>query len=963
MFKLKSLSAAILASGTAMGTLGVHAQEEEPMLEEIIVTGIRASLSQASDLKRNADSFQDSIVAEDIGKFPDQNVAESLQRITGVSISRAGGEGSQISVRSFGPEFNIVKLNSRTLAATTGGRSFDFQILPSELIGGADVIKTPTADLSAGSIGGYVNIRTPRPLDNPGFNAVGAVKANYNDMAEELSPEISGLISNTFADDTVGVSVGLSYKETEGHIDSYRATIWNEYSNTGGFGLPMGEDTLGEDLQPTDLEGSYGPGRTIYTMGGESRERVGATAAIQWEPSTNFSNTLDFFYTKLDLNRLRGGLTVPMQHAGNWTRAVVSDQGTLLEATLEATDLEMNVDTALSEDTTSAIGLNSVYTQGALTLEFDASYSRAKSDWEGDNSTSLRHSSFDEDGEIVPSEIHLDYSNDIPDLWTTGPNGEGASGMDVTDPSRVRAHWQHYDAHEIEDEITELKLDALYEIDAGVARSVKAGIAYEDRTVDRAVYGTQYDAETGNESWPWPGAMEVGPGSGSTRGWAGNDPDIGVVPASIFSLEDGYMSGVSGNFPRQWLQVNDWAAYADAGQAAVEELRPEHPLVQAGWDTVYKGANSYVNSEEKTEAYAMVNLEGELGDFIWSGNLGVRYVDIATTTTGRASRISLLRMDPDATPPPIINTADSEGLAPHSESRSEDHFLPSLNLKLDLGGGHILRTAASQAIARPNMLDANANYFEAPGVNSAVVRITGGNPDLNSYEVTAFDLGYEFYTENDNAFSATLFYKDIDNFISTIVTSGPWDGPVDPALEAAYAEEGRVVLFESERKDNRPGGTVQGLELATLYYLPGAMDGFGIQANYTYSDSEDKFLEQLNMPLVPEPDSGLEGFAKHSYNLIGFYDKDAFQARLAYNWRDTFMSSRSGGDMGMPTYTDEYGQLDMSMSYDFTDFLTVSFEGINLTNETRLTYLGQRDRVTLVEMTGRRFQVGLRATF
>lgn len=958
MFKLNKLSAAILCSAGSIGAFSAYAQENQEPIEEIVIHGIRGSLNAAADLKRTSNVIQDSIVAEDIGKFPDQNVAESLQRITGVSISRAGGEGAQISVRSFGPEFNIVRLNHRTLATTTGGRSFDFQILPSELIGGADVIKSPAADLSAGSIGAYVNVRSSRPLDNPGLNAVGAVKANYHDMSEEITPEISGLISNTFADDTVGVLVGLSYKETDGRIDNYRATIWNQYPGNGFGFLP---NTIGEDgrkladetgAPTTDMPGSYGPGRTIYTLNNENRERIGATAVLQWTPSDNVSHTLDLLYTKLELDRLGGGLQVPNQQHGNYTRAVVSDSGTLLEATIANTDLEMSVDTALSENTTSAIGLNSVFTAGALTLEFDAAYSKAEGDWEGDNSTALHHTFFDANGEKVYSEIHLDYSSDVPSLTTTG-------GLDITDPSKVRAAWQHFGASDVQDEITELKLDALYEIEAGVMQSVKAGVAYQDRTVSFNEYGTEFDGETGNESWPWPGAHEVGPGST----W-GNDPAVGEVPDSLFSLVDGYMSGLSGNFPRQWVQLNNWAAYREAGQAAVEAVRPDHPLVQAGWDTLYKSAGSYENSEENISAYVMANLEGELGGYVWSGNVGVRYVDITNTAAGRASRITLLRMDPESTPPPIRNTADSAFLAPHSEETSEQHFLPSLNLKLDLGGGHILRTATSQTISRPNMVDAGVNYTESPSVEAPLVRISGGNPGLKSYEVTSFDLGYEFYAESDNAVSVTYFYKDITNFIATISESGIWDGPVDPALAAAYAEQGQVVQYQfANRKANRPGGTIQGLELGALYYFPGVMDGFGVQANYTFSDSEDKGVAPLNAPLVPEPGSALEGFAKHSYNLIGFYDKDAFQARVAYNWRDNFMDSRAGGDMGMPTYTDEYGQLDMSMSYDFTDNLTMSFEAINLTNETRLGYVGQRDRVTLVEMTGRRLQVGLRATF
>lgn len=960
MFKLNALSAAVLVSVGTLSISGVYAQENLP-IEEVVVQGIRASLNQARDLKRESAVIQDSIVAEDIGKFPDQNVAESLQRITGVTISRINGEGSQISVRSFGPQFNIVKLNSRTLATTTGERSFDFQVLPSELIGGADVIKSPTADLSAGSIGAYVNVTTPRPLQDAGFHAVASAKLNYHDLAEEINPEFSGLISNTFADDTVGVLLGATFKESDGRIDNYRTSHWNQYSNDGsGFGLPMGENTLGEDGQPARLEGSRGPGRTIFNMINENRKRTGAMAVVQWQPNSNFLTTVDVLHTKLEREFLGSGLQVPNQTLGRYTRAVVSDSGTLLEATIANTDLEMNVAYGLQESTTNAFGINSVFTEGNLTLEFDASFSKADSDFEGDDTSALHYTLFDNNGAIQPGEIILDYRTDIPTMTTTG-------ALDVTDMSKVRAAWQRYSAQEIEDEVSEFKLDALYQIDTGILQSVKAGVAYEDRNISFQRFGTEFDPVSGGETWNGAG-MWIGDGST----W-GTDPSLGVLPSSVLSMSDSnFMNGISGNFPRQWVQVADHKAYRQATQKYLEERVANGDsyradIVNAGWDTVYLGpGGSYTNEEETVSAYAMVNLQGDLGDFAWSGNVGARYLSITNNAIGTASTIDLLRLNEESSnlPEQVDNTATTSPQAMEVET-TEDHFLPSFNLKLDLGNGHYLRTAAAKTITRPALSDSGVNVQESAGVDSPTVAISGGNPYLKSYEVIQFDLSYEYYADDDSSYSVSYFYKDIDNFISTINTVAPWNGPIDPQLAAAYALTGQTVTFNSTRKENRAGGVVQGIELGALHYfsyLPGFWDGFGLQANYTFADSEDKDATPINQPLVPEPGAGLEGFARHSYNLVAFYDKNNFQTRLAYNWRDNFLSSRSGDGL-QPEYTEDYGQLDLSMSYDFTESLTGSLEVINLTNETRLMYLGQRDRVSLVEMSGTRFQVGLRATF
>jgi len=958
MIKKNKLSAAVIASLASLYGADLLAQDQQ--VEEIFVQGIRASLSQATDLKRNSSVIQDSIVAEDIGKFPDQNVAESLQRITGVSISRVNGEGSKVTVRSFGPEFNSVKLNNRTLATTTSGRDFDFQVLPSELIGGADVKKTATADMAAGSIGAYVNVRTARPLNNEGLHLAGSVNVKTHSMAGEVNPEISGVFSNTFADDTFGVLAGVSYKNNDSRIDNYRSSHWNQYSYDGtGYGLPMGDATLGEDGNPTTLEGSRGPGRSIFNMIDENRERLGANIVVQWAPNEHFATTFDALHSELDREFLGSGLQVPNQTLSRYTNAVISDEGTLLHATIADTDIEMNVAYGQETSTTSAWGLNSVFTDGDLTLTFDYAHSDAELTFEGDDTTALHYTRFDADGVAQPSEIVLDYSNDVPSMTTTG-------SLDVTDISKVRSAWQRYSAYESTDEVNEIKLDALYEIDTGIVQSVKLGTAYSDREITSAEFGTEFDPSSGGETWDGAG-MWIGDGST----W-GDDTNNGALPASVLALSDSdFMNGVGGNFPRQWVQITNHDAYRAATQTYLDQAVTNGDgwranIVNAGWDTVYASpGGTYTNKESGLDAYVQINLAGDLADKAWSGNVGGRYVTVVNSASGTASTIDLLLLaDSSSLPDQVDNTAITSAKDSIVET-SEDYFLPSANFSLDFANGNYLRTAIAKTITRPSLGDAGVNLTESAGVDSPTVTIAGANPYLQSYQVNQFDLSFEHYAENGSAYSAGYFFKDISNFISTINTVGPWEGPIDSYLQAAYDVNGQVVTFNSTRKENRPGGTVQGLELGALHYfdnLPGMWSGLGVQANYTYADSEDKDAQPVNLPLIVEPGSALEGFAKHSYNLVGFYDKDGIQARIAYNWRDQFLSSRSGDGLS-PEYNDAYGQLDMSVSYDITENVTASFEGINLTNETRLQYYGQRDRVSLVEMSGARYQFGVRATF
>ncbi|PCI73781.1 MAG: hypothetical protein COB20_15905, partial [SAR86 cluster bacterium] len=244
---LLGTATSFLFAGSAATIAQDSATEDESVFEEIVVSGIRASLKTANDRKRGAANFIDGIAAEDLGKFPDQNVAESLQRVTGVTINRVAGEGSEITVRGFGPEFNIVRINDRTLATVTEERNFDFQILPSELIIGADVAKTPTANMWGGSIGANINLRTARPLDNPGFNMSLSAQGRYQDLAESFDPKFSGVFSNTFADDTFGVLLGIAYEDRLTRTDESR----NGEGNANGFLLFDADSANCQDADAT----------------------------------------------------------------------------------------------------------------------------------------------------------------------------------------------------------------------------------------------------------------------------------------------------------------------------------------------------------------------------------------------------------------------------------------------------------------------------------------------------------------------------------------------------------------------------------------------------------------------------------------------------------------------------------------------------------------------------------------
>jgi len=298
-FRQKTLAAAIIAAIGTITSGSVSAQDEQ-VTEEVIVTGIRASLERSLDIKRESSGVVDAISAEDIGKFPDTNLAESLQRISGVSIDRQNGEGSKVTVRGFGPEFNLITLNGRQLPNTTGDRTFDFDNIASELVSGVNVYKTSDASMAGGGIGSTIELKTLRPLDSPGLKLAGGFKL-VNDQSTtqgDATPEISGLYSQTFSDDTIGVTLAASYQEREFGLQQYNSTRGprvQDASYTGWGGSPAGAE--GGQNRPTT--GIYTvANQPRYEFEENQRERLNGQLVFQYQPSENLTVTLDHTYVQ-----------------------------------------------------------------------------------------------------------------------------------------------------------------------------------------------------------------------------------------------------------------------------------------------------------------------------------------------------------------------------------------------------------------------------------------------------------------------------------------------------------------------------------------------------------------------------------------------------------------------------------------------------------------------------------------
>ncbi len=948
VFNHKVLPIALAVSSALYSQQGFSQQKDD--IEVIQVSGIRSSLTESMDLKKNASSIQDSIVAEDIGKFPDQNVAESLQRITGVMISRTNGEGAKVTVRGFGPKFNSVHLNNRIVATTDRGREFDFQSLPSELISGADVVKASRANISEGSLGAYVNIRTARPLDKAGFQAAGSINAKYNDLAEKVDPKISAIVSNTFVDDSVGLLFGISQLDVTNRIDSAGANRWAFFdaSDTAFAPGPI-VDESGNAVNSGNI---WFPGRAWYSMDTESRVRTSVNSTLQWAQSSDLTHTVDVLYSKLDREAFGNGLQVPTQRDG-FTDVVVSQYGTALAATKAASPIDGRFQLEGQESEQWATGFNSTLYKDDWTFELDLSYSKAEAiEKRGAYIPHIVNASVDQS--VLPGdpgykpnqEFGLILGEDYIRYDSRGGDViEVESTLDWSDPASIRAHWNDVAQFEREDEVKSLKFDVNYQLDDGIFTSIDAGISVGQREKSQ----TAFRIPDGCVNVALPEAEQVRTCNSSID-----------LDDNIFSINNnsGFLSDVSGNFPRDFVLINDLSAFTDA----IGQIRKEPNWTQ----TTIRPNETVSNTEDTLAIYAQLNMEGETSLFNWSGNVGFRHVKTDVASVGNT--IELLAVES------ILGGSEGGLIEPTytdpaflTKENDYSNFLPSANVSLDFQNGYFLKAGAAKVMTRPAIEDVGVNR-SFNYVRSTDAFQTGGNPLLEPYEATQLDISLEYYAENGDSYSFAVFRKDIATYISTSTVQRS-DRFIIDKLDA-NDNVIQVPLVETiTEKSNRDGGTVNGIEIAALHYfdyLPGILSGFGVQANYTYTDSSDDNADTFTQQNVMAPGNGLEGLSKNAYNVIAFYDKEEFQARIAYNWRESFLEFRQGpvlGSNGIPQHVEDYGQFDFSTSYDINENFTVNAEIINLTDESNLRYADVRERVVNLAYSGRRYQIGVSAKF
>jgi TonB-dependent receptor len=953
--------------------------------DEIVVTGIRASLAASADIKREAQGVVDAISAEDIGKFPDTNLAESLQRITGVSIDRQNGEGSTVTVRGFGPDFNLVTVNGRqvpTAIIGDGGsapssRSFDFANLASEGIAAVEVYKSGRVTMESGGIGSVINIRTPRPLDNPGMRGSLSVKGVYDSSRNEgnpITPEVSGIFSTTFADDTIGIMIAGSYQERKSSTNTASAGWRDGYlgseNNWGSLAQPGTPRAANITNRPDPTDVYQVPQNASYALEDINRERINGQAVLQFRPTDNLTATAEYIYSRNTVETRNSNVGVWFNHedtSSAWTDGPVAGPLFYTERFTAPTGTpgpnalyggkDLSYSGALTENRaenkSAAFNLEWKGPDG-VTIELDGHHSTAevKPVNRFGSSMSLGNAVFGVRNQTV------NFENDLPVI-----SYEMFPGIDPLNPALIASTGNAFRNAYFRNRINQVQFRGQYDHEGGFLDSIDFGVSYVDSKV-RSAFGTIQNDDT------WGGA---GPAS-----------DIPDDIFSLVTLPDKF-PGLAQPGMIQSFYSFDFERMADLIEQRYQVCsNPATGSAQPG--TCLANFNTDRRINEKTLApYLQVATVFDLFQNPAHFVAGIRY---ETTDVASAALV----------PVPVTTTwvGDNEFNVVFSGDSdftrfkgSYDNWLPAFDLDISPMENVKLRASYSHTITRSGF----ANLQGGRTIDT-LFRVGGGfgaqgNPGLIPFKSKNIDLSAEWYYAPDSYVSVGYFHKDVSNFISTTRINSnafglttPVNGPRWNAAVAALGANATVgqirqyiiTNFPSTVTGNiinaAPGDPLVNFEITTPVNSDqtAALNGwefavqhsfwdtgFGVILNYTIVNGDATYDNTQPSSVVQFALTGLSDSA----NAVAYYDKNGLQARVAWNWRDKFLA----GTGPNPSYTEEYWQIDASASYEFIPGFTAFVEAINLTGEGRRGHLRHENNVTFVQPGFARYAAGVRFSF
>ncbi|RZJ01410.1 MAG: TonB-dependent receptor [Brevundimonas sp.] len=981
------------ASGLAVAlSLGVGAAaaqtapqsppQDATEIDEVVVTGFRASLSAGLDAKKRENNMVDVIVAEDIADFPDLNLAESIQRVPGVSIDRDAGEGRTITVRGLGPDFTRTRINGMEAQATAGGtdssgganrgRGFDFNVFASELFNSITVRKTAAAETEEGSLGATVDLLATRPFDRKGFTAAASAQVGYNDLSEKYDPRYALLLSDTFgANDEFGALVSLAYSERNLLEEGFSSVRWAPAAapgstNSGGFCSPVGfapqnpgNSTANGTTAANCATGVARPANTAannaaFTTANQAnvfiprlprygrltheQERLGVTGSFQWRPADSTLFTLDILYSKLDATRQEDFLEALSfsRNAAAGGQTQIGVREAVVENNMLVYGVFDNVDIR-SESRYDVLSTD--YTQINFTAEHDFSdrlrgsfyYGSATSNFENPIQTTVtldrqntQGYSYDFRGNPDAPVINYGFNVTDPANWAWRGANLGTT-LAALPRSEIRLRPNGVDTR-----FTTAQADI--EFDASEFVTIKAGVnfktydsdSHESRRTDETLV-PQLPAGTtvANISNLLTGFGQDLTPTGTDTSWL--RPDLNAL-SSLFNIYCNCDTGVPGGDFRLTSVTN--------GNA--------------------RGGNRSIY-EQDLAFYLQADFNTMLGNMPFRGNFGVRQANtileaVGYSSTGGGTRVS-------------------------GENEYSD-TLPSLNLVLEPVENLFLRFGAAKVMARPQIGNtlAGTNYLVPTTSLSTQTNFTAsiGNVKLQPFRANTYDFSVEWYFAPESLLSFAYFYKDIDTYIQVIRQDLPYSAltALNPsAFDPSFCTTTCTAstIFQLTAAVNTEGGPLKGFEVSyqqPFRFLPSFLANTGVQLNYTHVESEIDYCNDALCATFVTAD--LINLSPQSYNATLYYEDDKLSARVSAAVRDAYLQNVPGRNGNAIEGKTETFNLDASASYQITEEVQLTLEALNLTDEANHQFVGDgldRESTSVYHHTGRQIFVGARYRF
>ena len=934
------LSAAIVASLGFAAQL--HAQEaattesttEATELDRVVVTGIRGALAESLDLKRESNAIVDVITAEDVGKFPATNVAEAMTLIPGVTIDRAFGQGEKVSILGTDPALNRTLLNGQTIASADWyisdqpGRTFNYSLLAPQLVGNVMVYKSPEAHIDEGSIGGTVIVSTRKPLELDGTTVSGQVSYMYNDRIGTGDPQVSLLVGWKNKADNFGVLVSAQRANESirrDGIESYGTVTGKDYADGQGGGgsinnLPTDWSVApnpdgSQPTKPATCVGScattllanpnaVGPNSLSAHYFEQQRNRDTVSVALQFKPTDKLDIEFNALNVKANFDNMSHSMFAFMGNAWNGLMKMTDltvDGGVITKATFDNALVAYDLINRQATVETDSYDLKATWSDEAWFGSFHVGSSKAT----GGTGRQvfgefLNWSDYSYD---ISGDRGLTFTGNNPFLDPSAFQMDGGWGSDPNSPPPA---WNPGWGGNIVEKPT-WDEEKYGQLDFGI---------YLDSPVHQIRFGVKRrEHETGQSMSGVSLAAVAGYGNALTSQF------------SPRPLPDNYLSGFNGTgdlanrFTIDAWQLADFILSGDW-------LAPWQtmPTPNTFNDRSFV-SNTWTVTEDITAGYVQA-------DYSWNalrGNVGFRYVQTESDSIGWQCTVS----------------ADCTALAPAnngvhtyervSVKKKYNDFLPNLNLVYDLNDDVVLRFSAAKVMSRPNYGDMSNFLWLGPQTLTG----GGGNPDLDPYRSTNLDFSAEWYFGENAILAGTLFHKNVGNYILSTTRE-----------EVHFNESTQTeTTFVVSRPDNAGAATIKGL---SLNYQQNFGAGFGLLANYTYSDA------------VADSGDPMPWTSENQYNISPFFENDRWTARATYSWRSKYYTQV---DRGNYLVTDDYDSLDASLGFRVNSNLSVTLDGMNLLDSNYYTYaevegIANTDKLVRGDYrTGRRYMLSLRVQF